>query len=134
MATHAMLSRNLDNTLRWLNEMDRRRSLYKIEEFLGRSLRLWMYNKSELVHNVKYLNYQTPMNTNCGRRYEPYQMYSSEYFLQDYFQRLKAVYPLSLHNFTWIENPLLADYLIIPHDYSCISLDNYRSTLNDSEC
>jgi hypothetical protein len=74
------------------------------------------------------------MNTNCGRRYEPYQMYSSEYFLQDYFQRLKAVYPLSLHNFTWIENPLLADYLIIPHDYSCISLDNYRSTLNDSEC
>jgi hypothetical protein len=55
MAEHVMISRNINNTLRWLNEMDRLRSLYQIQDFLSRIVRVWMFDKYELVLNVKYL-------------------------------------------------------------------------------
>jgi hypothetical protein len=133
MATHAMLSQHIETTLSWLNDMDQLRSLYRNEDLSRRPLRLWMYNKSELVHDIKYLSYQTPMKTSCGRHYHANQMYSPEYFLQDYFQRLNELYPLSRHNLIWANDPLLADYYIIPHDYSCISTDKYRPTLTNLE-
>jgi hypothetical protein len=113
--------------------MDQLRSSYKIKDLSNRPLRLWMYNKSELVHDVTYLNHQTPMRTSCGRQYKANQMYSSEYFLQDYLQSLNELYPLSRHNLVWANDPLLADYYIIPHDYICICFDIYRPTLSDLE-
>jgi hypothetical protein len=133
LAQHSISSRNIENTLSWLNDMDHHRVLYKIEDFLNRPLRLWMYNKSELVHNVTYLTYQTSMNSSCGRYIHANQMYSPEYFLQDYFQRLKESHPLSRHNLVWTNDPLLADYYIIPHDYVCIAIDHYRPTLTNLE-
>jgi hypothetical protein len=133
LAKHSIVSGHIENTLSWLNDMDQLRSLYQIKDLSNRPLRLWMYNRSELVHNIKYLNYQTPMRTSCGRQYKAYQMYSPDYFLEDYFQRLNELYPLSRHNLVWANDPLLADYYIIPHDYICMASDVYRPTISDLE-
>ncbi|UJR20487.1 hypothetical protein I4U23_023615 [Adineta vaga] len=130
---HSMTSQHLDRTVDWLNEIDTYRSKYKIEDLLRRPLRIWMYNKSELIQNDHYRNYSTTMKTDCGRNVHANQMYSVEYILQDYFQRLKNIYPKSQHDIIWSKDPLLADYYIIPHDYACMALDHYRSTLTDFE-
>ena len=128
MATHAMSSHHVNNTLHWLDLIDHERSLYQIEDFHRRPLRLWIYNKSEIVLDRRYLTYQTPIDSSCGRQYPSHQMYSPEYFLHDYFQRLEDVYPLSRHNLIWAKDPLLADYYVIPHDYVCIDRVFYRPT------
>lgn len=133
LAKHSIISHHSKNTLKWLIDIDHNRFLYKIKDFLNRPLRLSMYNKYELVHNKIYLTYQTSMNSSCRRYYHANQMYSSEYFLYDYFQYLKKSYPTSRHNLVWTNDPLLADYYIIPHDYVCIAVDFYRPTLTDSE-
>ena len=134
LATHAMSSRHVENTIRWINQIDHYRFQYKIQDFLNRPLRLWMYNKIDLIHNKTYLNYQPSMKSSCGRNYRAAnEMYSIEYFLQDYFQYLNQSYPLTRHNLLWAKDPLLADYYIIPHDYSCIALDFYRANLTDFE-
>ncbi|CAF1024923.1 unnamed protein product [Didymodactylos carnosus] len=134
MATHAMSSRHVKNTLDWLDVIDHQRSLHQIDDFQSRPLRLWIYNKSEIVHDRRYLAYQTPMDSSCGRQYPSHQMYSPEYFLHDYFQRLADVYPLSRHNLIWAKDPLLADYYMIPHDYVCIDRVFYRpSSTTESE-
>jgi hypothetical protein len=109
LAHHAMISRGLDKALNWTSEIDSLRRLFYINDYLVRPLRIWMYDKDSINKNIPYLSLQLNNISKSN------QMYSPEYQLQDYFQRLKTSNNHS-HNFKWIDNPLLADYFIIPHD------------------
>ena len=88
---HAMTSRNIENTLSWIKDMDSLRHSFQIQDFLSRPLRIWMYDKYSLLRNSSYLHYQTADRTSCGRNYQAFQMYSPEYFLQDYFHTFEYI-------------------------------------------
>lgn len=55
MATHAMSSHHVKNTLDWFNRVDHQRYVYRIADLLLRPLILWTYNRSDLVNNLTYL-------------------------------------------------------------------------------
>ena len=112
---HAMSSRHLDKALEWLNRIDSLRHSLFIQDYLTRSLRIWMYNKTSIVTtNDTYFSSKQPDYVDILAKYR---MYSPEYFIQDYFEQLKTSSTFSSrHNLQWTDNPLLADYFIIPCD------------------
>ena len=112
---HGMSSRHLDKTLQWINRIDSLRHSLLIEDYLNRPLRIWMYDKTSIVTNHTHFSSIQPDYSNMSKSY---QMYSPEYYLQDYFQQLKASNFFPRHNLQWSDNPLLADYFIIPSDMS----------------
>jgi hypothetical protein len=102
---HAMLSLDIDNILSWFSEIDALRHTLKIQDFLSRPLRVWMYKKESLVPE----QYQYHHNkANCSHNMYSNKMYSPEYLIQDYFNQS-----------SYVDNPLLADYYLIPHDLYC---------------
>ena len=102
---HAMLSLDITLSLRWISETDSLRSRLKLQDFLSRPLRIWMYKKENLVPE----GYQNHHNeANCSHNIYGNKMYSSEHIIQDYFNYS-----------SYVENPLLADYFLIPHDLYC---------------
>ena len=110
---HGMSSRHLDKTLQWINRIDSLRHSLFIEDYLDRPLRIWMYDKTSIVSNQTHFSSIQPDYSNMSKSY---QMYSPEYYLQDYFQQLKASNLIPRHNLQWSDNPLLADYFMIPSD------------------
>ena len=114
-ADHAMLSRDLDKALEWVKRMDTLRKSLLVEDYLSRPLRIWMYNKTSVITNDTYFASNRPDFVNITRQYD---MYSPEYYLQDYFNRLQASTNFSARHLQWADNPLLADYFIIPSDLS----------------
>ena len=114
-AEHSMSSRNLDKALEWVNKIDKLRHSLLVEDYLSRPLRIWMYNKTSIVTNNTYFTSKKADFVNISREFH---MYSPEYYLQDYFQRLQASKNFSRHNLQWAQNPLLADYFIIPSDFT----------------
>jgi hypothetical protein len=104
-AQHSTSSLNIDNALRWLSEIDELRHTLKIEDFLSRPVRVWVYEKRSLIpESYQYHDEKA----NCSHNMYANEMYSPEYFIQDYFTR-----------YNYIDNPLLADYYLIPHDLYC---------------
>ena len=117
LTRHSMVSRNIHKTLLWLDQIDQiRRSLY-LNDYLQRPLRIWMYNKSLLFTSPN--EHFFPKKIQWNRLAKEYQMYSPEYFLQDYFQ--------------WTNEPLLADYYIIPCDLMYFYFYHQPSRLNHSQ-
>ena len=110
---HGMSSRHLDIILEWINRMDSLRHSLFIEDYLNRPLRIWMYDKISIVTNDTSFPSIQPDFSNIDKSY---QMYSPEYYLQDYFQQLKTSNSIARHDLQWSDNPLLADYFIIPSD------------------
>ena len=110
---HAMSSRHLDEALEWMNRMDALRRSLLLEDYLSRPLRIWMYDKVSVVPNNSFFSANIPDYVDILKQY---QMYSPEYSLQVYFQQLKASSHFPRHNLQWADNPLLADYFIIPSD------------------
>ena len=110
---HAMTSRHLDKALEWMNKIDSLRKSLLMEDYLNRPLRIWMYEKSSVVTNDTYFASNPPDYVNMTRQYD---MYSPEYYLQDYFLQLQTLNGASRRNLQWAANPLLADYFIIPND------------------
>ncbi|CAF3113252.1 unnamed protein product [Rotaria socialis] len=131
MTTHSMVSRNIYKMLIWINKMNSvRRSLY-IDDYLKRPLRIWMYDKHSLINNSTYFS---SLKVNWKNIANEHQMYSPEYYLQDYFQRLNQSRKISRHHhFQWANNPLLADYFIIPSDFMFFYFHHQPSTLNDQQ-
>jgi hypothetical protein len=113
MACHAISARDTDKALYWANQIDHLRHSYQIKDYLTRPLRIWMYQKKSLITNATYFSSHDANWVNMSK---PYQMYSPEYYLQDYFQRLNASRTLSNHNLKWTDDPLISDYFIIPSD------------------
>lgn len=113
LSYYTISSKDLIEILNWINTIDNLRSSFYIKDYLNRPLRIWMYEKDLL--NIRIENF-TLNEPNWLKTSKPYQMYSPEYYLQDYFQRLK-ISKIDFHrNFKWTNNPLLADYFIIPSD------------------
>ena len=111
---HAMSSRHLDKALEWVNRVDTLRHSLYIQDYLARPLRIWMYNKTSIITtNDTYFSSKVPDYVDIATKYR---MYSPKYFLQDYFQQLKTSSTFSRHNLQWANNPLLAEYFIIPSD------------------
>ena len=110
---HGMSSRNLDNALEWVEKIDSFRHSLFLEDYVSRPLRVWMYNKTSVVTNSTMFTSNRPNYANISSQYD---MYSPEYFMQDYFLRLNASSNVSRHNLQWADNPLVADYFIIPSD------------------
>ncbi|CAF2262340.1 unnamed protein product [Rotaria magnacalcarata] len=132
MTTHSMVSRNIDKMLVWINKInDLRRSLY-IDDYLKRPLRIWMYDKHSLIINSTYFS---SLKANWKDIANEHQMYSPEYYLQDYFQRLNQSRKISHHHpqSQWTNNPLLADYFIIPSDFMFFYFHHQPSTLDDQQ-
>jgi len=132
-------SKDLDEILNWMNTIDDLRSSLYIKDYLNRPLRIWMYEKDLIHSKTENFSLQKP---NWFKISKPYQMYSPEYYLQDYFQHLKILNTYSHHNLKWADNPLLADYFIIPSDLmfyyfssepanmTDLQFHNLRDTLN----
>ena len=112
---HGMSSRHLDKALEWVNKIDKLRHSLFVEDYLSRPLRIWMYNKTAIVTNNTYFASNKADYVNISRQFD---MYSPEYYLQDYFERLQASKNFFQQNLEWAQNPLLADYFIIPSDSS----------------
>ena len=110
---HGMSSRHLDKALEWVNRIDKLRQSLFAEDYLSRPLRIWMYNKTSIGTNNTYFTSKKPDFVNISREFH---MYSPEYYLQDYFERLRTSKNFSRNNLQWTDNPLLADYFIIPSD------------------
>jgi hypothetical protein len=129
LATHAIVSRNINKSLEWMKEMDQlRRSLY-LDDYLKRPLRIWMYNKKSLI-KPSFQFFAHPQWIDVSKEYL---MYSPEYFIQDYFRRLKIPGEVHDQNFQWAVNPLLADYFIIPSDSMYFYFYHQPTTLNSKE-
>jgi hypothetical protein len=77
-----------------------------------RPLRIWIYDKNSIVTKTKDFSIE-PMWNNISKAY---QIHSPEYYLQEHFQQLKASSTFPRHNLQWVDNPLLADYFLIPND------------------
>jgi hypothetical protein len=110
---HAMSSRHLDKALEWTNRIDSRRHTHYVKDYLTRSLRIWMYDKNSIMTKTNYFSSNIPNYVNISKSY---QSYSPEYYLQEYFQQLQGSTVTSRHKLQWADNPLLADYFIIPSD------------------
>ncbi|CAF1495408.1 unnamed protein product [Rotaria magnacalcarata] len=102
---HAMLSLDIEDALFWVSEIDSLRQRVKMQNFLSRPLRIWMYNKESLVPE-RYHNHH--IKANCSHNLYGNGMYSSEHIIQVYFNQS-----------SYVDNPLLADYFLIPHDLYC---------------
>ena len=110
---HAMSSRHIVEALEWVNRIDLlRRSLF-LGDYLSRPLRIWMYNRLSVIPNNTFFSANKPDYIDILKQY---QMYSPEYSLQEYFLHLKASNKFPRHKLEWADNPLLADYFIIPCD------------------
>lgn len=105
LGQHAMISLDIDRAFAWVIEIDSLRDRVKMQDFLSRPLRIWMYKKETLVPE-RYQDHH--IEAHCSHNLHGYVMYSSEYIIQDYFNES-----------SYIENPLLADYFVIPHDLYC---------------
>lgn len=139
LAHHAISSRDFDKSLDWIHAIDDLRHSFHIKDYLTRPLRIWVYEKDLIDSKMNNFSSQQP---NWVKVLKPYQMYSPEYYLQDYFQHMKISNTHSHHNLIWANNPLLADYFIIPSDlmfyYSYaepsnmtnMQFENLRRTLN----
>ena len=126
MTTHSMAPRNINKTLLWINQMNAlRRSLY-LDDYLHRSLRIWMYDKRLLLNNSTNFSSQVVDWMNISKEY---QMYVPEYYLQDYFQRLKEPEKVYRQHLQWTPSPLLADYFIIPSDLMYFYFHHHPSKL-----
>jgi hypothetical protein len=129
LATHAIVSRNINKSLDWMEEMDQiRRSLY-LDDYLKRPLRIWMYNKKLLIKPALQF-FAHPHWIDVSKEYL---MYSPEYFIQDYFQRLNIPGEIYDQRLQWATNPLLADYFIIPSDSMYFYFYHRPTTLNSTE-
>ena len=104
---HAMISLDIDNVLRWLPAIDALRHHLRVHDTLSRPLRIWMYEKESLIPQSYQHHHE---KANCSNNIYGNQMYSPEYFIQEYFNQ-------STNNTN--NNPLLADYYLIPHDLYC---------------
>ena len=100
-----ILSVDINHTLSWLVKIDSVRLRLKLDDLISRPLRVWMYPKTDLVVN-RFENHD--IEANCSYNTYANQMYSSEYIIQDYFR-----------NSNQINDALLADYFLIPHDLYC---------------
>jgi hypothetical protein len=130
MTTHAMASRNINKALVWAKEMDYLRRLLYVDDYVKRSLRIWMYDKTLLIKNATYFSSQEANWINISKEY---QMYSPEYYLQDYFQRLNGSNQIYRRHLEWATNPLLADYFIIPSDLMFFYFNQRPSTLDSTQ-
>ena len=120
-AHHAIVSRELDKILDWLNFMDAERKLLNMKEYVERPLRIYMYNKSSIYPQNSSFSLS---QFNWANLIKAYRMYAPEYFLQEYFQEKR---PKSHQQFQIITDPLLADYYFIPTDlmyFYCRSASN----------
>jgi hypothetical protein len=130
VAHHAMSSRDLDQGLQWMNLMDYLRNSFHIEDYLTRPLRIWMYEKDSIIKKTNYFPSNEPNWMNLSIQF---QMYSPEYYLQDYFQKLKASSMFIHHNLKWVNNPLLADYFIIPSDLMFYYFHSEPTNMNNMQ-
>jgi hypothetical protein len=89
-----------------------------------------MYDKKLLMKNSMYFSSQEVNWMNLEKKF---QMYSPEYYLQDYFQRLNISKEIHRHHLQWAINPLLADYFIIPSDLMFFYFLHRPLTLNNSD-
>lgn len=130
LAYHAMSSRNLDNALEWCNKIDNLRQSLRFKDYLSRPLRLWMYDKKSITNDTKRFSTYKIDWSKIAKQYE---IYSSEYHLQDYFYKLKTPNKTGGHNLTWTSNPLLADYFVIPSDFIFFYFDTRPDFLNETQ-
>ncbi len=130
LSTHSTISRNINRTLGWINRMNELRRSSYIKDYLKRPLRIWMYNKKSLIQRSKYFSSQ---EANWVNILQEFQMYSPEYYLQDYFQRLNGSGQIHRRHLQWVVNPLLADYFIIPSDLMFFYFHHKPAHLNDEE-
>ncbi|CAF1343918.1 unnamed protein product [Adineta steineri] len=128
LTTHAMASRNLKKILNWIDIIDHLRHKFYIDDYLKRPLKIWMYDKKILLHTLTYFSLQEINWMNISKEY---QMYSPEYYIQDYFHRLNHSKKMNHHSIQWTMNPLLADYFIIPSDLMFFYFNRRPATLND---
>ena len=112
---HAMSSRHLDKILEWAIRTDSHRRTFYAKDYLTRPLQIWMYNKSLIMPNTQYLS---PNGANLINVSKSCQLYSPEYYLQEYFRQLQESNLTPRHKIQWASNPLLADYFIIPSDFT----------------
>ena len=113
-ARHGMCSRNLQKALDWITRVDQRRFALKIEDFLKRPTRVWMYPRQSILNSTKTFS---PHGIDWTRVTPQYTMYSVESHVQDYFRQLQASNSKTpRHGLLWTVDPLLADYYVVPHD------------------
>ncbi|CAF2116716.1 unnamed protein product, partial [Rotaria magnacalcarata] len=127
---HAMGSRNIQKALNWITELDKLRHSLKIKDYLTRPLRIWMYSKESITKDAKRFLSSKIDWTSISKRYE---IYSSEYHLQDYLNRLRSSTSVSRHNLIWTAEPLLADYYIIPSNLMFFYFETHPETLNETQ-
>lgn len=102
---HAMLSLDIMDALSWVSDIDSLRARLRVQDYLSRPLRIWMYKKENIVPE-RYQNHH--QEANCSHNVYSNRMYSSESIIQEYF-----------NDSSYTDDPLLADYFLIPHDLYC---------------
>ena len=129
---HAVVSRNIRNILDWVTKMDDLRHSLLIQDYISRPLRIWMYRKQSIINGIRNFSSYKVDWTSVGKQYR---MHTAEYLVQDYFTQLNISNKFPLHKLMWAENPLLADYFIVPHDlmylYFRSKPDLLNHTVND---
>ncbi|CAM4946625.1 unnamed protein product [Rotaria socialis] len=127
---HSMGSRNIKKALNWITEIDKLRHSLQIKDYLTRPLRIWMYSKESIINDTqRFLSTKIDW-TSISKRYE---IYSSEYHLQDYFDRMRSSSSVSRHNLIWTAEPLLADFYIIPSNLMFFYFETHPESLNDTQ-
>ncbi|CAM4765061.1 unnamed protein product [Rotaria magnacalcarata] len=127
---HSMGSRNTQKALDWITELDKLRHSLKIKDYLTRPLRIWMYSKESITKDTKRFLSSKIGWTSISKQYE---IYSSEYHLQDYFRRLQSLNSVSRHNLIWTAEPLLADFYIIPSNLMFFYFETHPQILNETQ-
>ncbi|CAF4234527.1 unnamed protein product [Rotaria magnacalcarata] len=125
-----MGSRNTQKALDWITELDKLRHSLKIKDYLTRPLRIWMYSKESITKDTKRFLSSKIDWTSISKQYE---IYSSEYHLQDYFRRLQSLNSVSRHNLIWTAEPLLADFYIIPSNLMFFYFGTHPEILNETQ-
>ena len=130
-AKHAMCSRNLHKALDWITRIDDRRYSLKINDFLKRPIRLWMYPREAMVNGTKRFSSNNIDWTLVSKQYT---MYSVESLIQDYFRKFEESHSkIPRHDLRWTEDPLLADYYIVPHDMMYFYFRSPPENLNEEK-
>ena len=105
--------------------MDSLRRSLQFEEYLTRPLRIWMYDKDSLTTHAEHFFQGLAGSVTSNA----YQIYSPEYYIQDYFQRLNDSSMLSRRNLQWSDDPLLADYFIVPCNFMFFYFNHQPTTM-----
>ncbi|CAF3990163.1 unnamed protein product [Rotaria magnacalcarata] len=129
MVYHGIVSRNIGKALDWITKIDHLRHALLIQDYVSRPLRFWMYRKQSLNNGIENFSSEKIDWTVVGKQYR---MYTVEYLVQDYFARFNVSKKVSRHDLIWIDNPMLADFFIVPHDLMYLYLRNKPEILNQT--